>query len=296
MSLLMHYFLLQFLMIYLAFAGLDVSAFYSRVRSRQLCRENTGIVPVAQDNGLSDESSDEDEKDMDDVQVGLPETGDIDLDVPNERSDEVVVEDRIGNENITEDNIVVLDVAPDDLEVIHDPSTLPSTSSNTRNTTQASKPSRRVLWTKKTDSSPSSIPEFTPSDVEASNSSDSDTYLGNPVWAHKKTRCVVERGIGQWKRVFHVLHGEVRVSPQKTCKIIMACAALYNLCKERNLDAGMQDVPVVADDGYDKQPRGHYKDSLRLSIFASRRSAETSIVAPSASSSALDERRYHLRL
>ncbi|KAG0709994.1 hypothetical protein GWK47_023715 [Chionoecetes opilio] len=64
------------------------------------------------------------------------------------RSDEVVVEDRIGNENITEENNVVLDVAPDDLEVIHDPSTLPSTSSNTRNTTQASKPSRRVLWTK----------------------------------------------------------------------------------------------------------------------------------------------------
>ncbi|KAG0710110.1 hypothetical protein GWK47_023474 [Chionoecetes opilio] len=107
-------------------------------------------------------------------------------DVPNERSDEVVVEDRIGNENITEENIVVLDVAPDDLEVIHDPSTLPSTSSNTRNTTQASKPSRRVLWTKKTDSSPSSIPEFTPSDVEASNRSDSDTYLGNPVWYFKK--------------------------------------------------------------------------------------------------------------
>ncbi|KAG0729219.1 hypothetical protein GWK47_030790 [Chionoecetes opilio] len=77
--------------------------------------------------------------------------------VPNERSDEVVVEDRIGNENITEENIVFLDVAPDDLEVFHDPSTLPQLPQNTRNTTQASKPSRRVLWTKKTDSSPSSI-------------------------------------------------------------------------------------------------------------------------------------------
>ncbi|KAG0726966.1 hypothetical protein GWK47_004095 [Chionoecetes opilio] len=63
----------------LCHSWLDVSSFYSRVRSRQLCRENTGIVPVAQDNGLSDESSDEDEKDMDDVQFGLPETGDIDL-------------------------------------------------------------------------------------------------------------------------------------------------------------------------------------------------------------------------
>lgn len=53
--------------------------------------------------------------------------------------------------------------------------------------------------------------------------------------ALKRTRCVVERGIGQLKRRFHVLHGEVRVSPQKTCKIILACAVLHNICKDRNI-------------------------------------------------------------
>ncbi|XP_048879280.1 putative nuclease HARBI1 [Brienomyrus brachyistius] len=42
--------------------------------------------------------------------------------------------------------------------------------------------------------------------------------------AHKKTRSVVERGIGQLKRRFHVLHGEVRLSPAKVCKVITACA------------------------------------------------------------------------
>lgn len=53
--------------------------------------------------------------------------------------------------------------------------------------------------------------------------------------ALKRTRCVVERGIGQLKRRFHVLHGEVRVSPQKTCKIILSCAVLHNICKDRNI-------------------------------------------------------------
>ncbi|KAK4307202.1 hypothetical protein Pmani_021018 [Petrolisthes manimaculis] len=53
--------------------------------------------------------------------------------------------------------------------------------------------------------------------------------------AHKKTRSVVERGIGQLKRRFHVLHDEIRVNPQKASKIIMACGILHNICKQRNI-------------------------------------------------------------
>ncbi|KAK3889848.1 hypothetical protein Pcinc_006174 [Petrolisthes cinctipes] len=65
--------------------------------------------------------------------------------------------------------------------------------------------------------------------------------------AHKCTRCVVERGIGQLKKRFHVLHGEIRVSPAKTTQFVMICATLHKLCKERNLelpdqqDIGLQD-------------------------------------------------------
>ncbi|XP_059380106.1 putative nuclease HARBI1 [Carassius carassius] len=40
--------------------------------------------------------------------------------------------------------------------------------------------------------------------------------------AHKKTRAVVEQGIGQLKRRFHILHGEVRLAPGKVCKVITA--------------------------------------------------------------------------
>ncbi|KAK3871987.1 hypothetical protein Pcinc_014581 [Petrolisthes cinctipes] len=66
--------------------------------------------------------------------------------------------------------------------------------------------------------------------------------------AHKCTRCVVERGIGQLKRRFHVLHGEIRVDPVKTTKIVMVCAALHNLCKERNLQLpDGQDIDLQQD-------------------------------------------------
>ena len=51
--------------------------------------------------------------------------------------------------------------------------------------------------------------------------------------AHKRTRSVVERGIRQWKRRFHILHAEIRVkSPAYVCRIIEVCAMLYNICKD----------------------------------------------------------------
>ena len=59
----------------------------------------------------------------------------------------------------------------------------------------------------------------------------------------------MERGIGQLKRRFHVLHGDIRVNPGKTSQIVMVCAALHNLCKERNLELpdekgiGLEDEP-----------------------------------------------------
>lgn len=46
----------------------------------------------------------------------------------------------------------------------------------------------------------------------------------------------MERGIGQWKRRFHVLHSEIRVTPPaKVCKLVFVCAVLHNICKERNI-------------------------------------------------------------
>lgn len=87
--------------------------------------------------------------------------------------------------------------------------------------------------------------------------------------AHKHTRCVVERGIGQLKRRFHVLHGEIRVSPAKTSQIVMVCAALHNLCKERNLqlpdqeDIGLQQEEQPEERNLNEHPLpGRAQDGL----------------------------------
>ncbi|XP_072168923.1 putative nuclease HARBI1 [Diadema setosum] len=56
--------------------------------------------------------------------------------------------------------------------------------------------------------------------------------------SHRRTRTLVERGIGQLKRRFHCLHEELRVHPSRASKIIASCAVLHNLAK----DMGMPDV------------------------------------------------------
>ncbi|XP_046579132.1 putative nuclease HARBI1 [Haliotis rubra] len=53
--------------------------------------------------------------------------------------------------------------------------------------------------------------------------------------SHKRTRSSVERGFGQLKRRFSVLHGEMRLSPERACKVITACAVLHNICKTRDI-------------------------------------------------------------
>lgn len=49
--------------------------------------------------------------------------------------------------------------------------------------------------------------------------------------AHCKTRNTVERTFGVMKRRFHCLHGELRMSPARVCKIICTCVALHNLAR-----------------------------------------------------------------
>ena len=38
-----------------------------------------------------------------------------------------------------------------------------------------------------------------------------------------------------------MLHGEVRLAPDKVCKVIVACAILHNICKARRIPEPVED-------------------------------------------------------
>ena len=69
--------------------------------------------------------------------------------------------------------------------------------------------------------------------------------------AHKHARNVVERGIGQMKRQFHVLHGDIRLTPERASTVITVCAILHNLCKRRNIPQPDDDDDDEEDDDHD---------------------------------------------
>ncbi|XP_052790017.1 putative nuclease HARBI1 isoform X1 [Mya arenaria] len=71
--------------------------------------------------------------------------------------------------------------------------------------------------------------------------------------SHKITRALVERSIGQLKKMFGVLHGEINLEPQKVCKVIVACCVLHNICKERAIPINGDDDSDDEDDNADDQ-------------------------------------------
>jgi hypothetical protein len=75
--------------------------------------------------------------------------------------------------------------------------------------------------------------------------------------AHKRTLCIVERGIGQLKRRFHVLDGEARLFPQKACQVIIACAVLLNICKDRHISIPDEDLDDEPNDAEDDDANHH---------------------------------------
>ena len=57
----------------------------------------------------------------------------------------------------------------------------------------------------------------------------------------KRARSLIERSFGQLKRRWCCLHGELRLSPEKACKVIASCCALHNLAKDLNMPEIDQD-------------------------------------------------------
>ncbi len=48
------------------------------------------------------------------------------------------------------------------------------------------------------------------------------------------TRSIIERTFGILKRRFHILHSEVRMTPERVCTITIACCILHNIAIDNN--------------------------------------------------------------
>ncbi|XP_046407631.1 putative nuclease HARBI1 [Ischnura elegans] len=81
------------------------------------------------------------------------------------------------------------------------------------------------------------------------------TPLANPVTAperrynaaHIVTRCMVERCFGIWKRRFACLSMKLRTKLETSSKIILACAVLHNVARQRR-----EDIPDMVPDLLDR--------------------------------------------
>ena len=58
----------------------------------------------------------------------------------------------------------------------------------------------------------------------------------------------MEQSFGRWKQQFHVLHSEIRMTPQRACSVIGACAVLHNIAVLLN--------EPIDDDLLDDNPEG----------------------------------------
>ncbi|XP_052791288.1 putative nuclease HARBI1 [Mya arenaria] len=94
--------------------------------------------------------------------------------------------------------------------------------------------------------------------------------------SHKVTRALVERGIGQLKRRFGILHREIILQPVKVCRLVIACCVLHNICKQRAIPmAAIEDNNTggYGDDGR-VQPQANnlvglrYRDHFVSTYFA----------------------------
>ncbi|CAC5400795.1 HARBI1 [Mytilus coruscus] len=74
--------------------------------------------------------------------------------------------------------------------------------------------------------------------------------------SHKVTKCAIERTIGQWKRRFHCLHSEIRLSPAIKCKVIISCGVLHNIAKKNNIPLNEDDLDDDLDDDMEEVENG----------------------------------------
>lgn len=82
----------------------------------------------------------------------------------------------------------------------------------------------------------------------------------------------MERGIGQLKRRWGILHGELCVNPEKACKIILSCGVLHNICKARQIPLPEVNQVLQVDANVNNNFNGpqeglHYRDFIAANYF-----------------------------
>jgi len=72
--------------------------------------------------------------------------------------------------------------------------------------------------------------------------------------AHKKSRCIIERLFGMVKRRFPSLSFGIRMQPDRTCRVIMACFVLHNIAlSRRKPDFDEDEIAPFEEEEYDNQ-------------------------------------------
>ncbi|VDI26889.1 Hypothetical predicted protein [Mytilus galloprovincialis] len=92
--------------------------------------------------------------------------------------------------------------------------------------------------------------------------------------AHSSTRSIIERAFDILKRRFHVLHSEVRMKPEKVCRVFGACAVLHNIALTRNEPLEdvcgvhvQQDQPVQVPNFEGEQDGRHIREHIARVFF-----------------------------
>jgi hypothetical protein len=89
--------------------------------------------------------------------------------------------------------------------------------------------------------------------------------------AHKRTRQVIERSFGLAKQRFRCLHksgGQMMYSPEKCCRIVLACFILHNICVQHNIpldeDEDEDEDGYNGDDGDDNDANDNRSEERRV--------------------------------
>ena len=72
------------------------------------------------------------------------------------------------------------------------------------------------------------------------------------------------------KRRFHLLHSEIRLSPERDSRVITVCGILHNICQQRNIPQPEDDSDNDGDDGDDDNDSVFHLDEVEQSGLAYR--------------------------